>query len=135
MKKIFGFLTIISLTAAAQETVLPAPKQTGTTVITNATVHVGNGTVHNNASIVITDGKITAVGPNVTVPAGATTVNAQGKHVYPGLILPVSRIELGLGVRGGVPEGRPRSADRLGYLPRRPAQATGRGRHSVRRRW
>ena len=34
----------------------------------------------------MTDGKIEAVGSKYTVPAGATTVNAKGKHVYPGLI-------------------------------------------------
>lgn len=96
MKKIFfGIPVILSLfTVNAQETVYPAPKHLGTTVITNATVHVGNGKVLNNASIVMTDGKITAVGTNLTAPAGATTVNAQGKHVYPGLILPTSSLGL-----------------------------------------
>lgn len=79
---------------SAQETVYPAPKQTGTTVITNATVHVGNGQVLENASVVITDGKIAAVGTNVTVPANATKVDAKGKHVYPGLILPTSSLGL-----------------------------------------
>jgi imidazolonepropionase-like amidohydrolase len=96
MKKIF--LSIISFgilaTAFAQETVYPAPKQTGSTVIMNATVHVGNGQVLNNASIVITNGKIAAVGANVAIPAGAVQVNAQGKHVYPGLILPISNLGL-----------------------------------------
>ena len=62
----------------AQETVYPAPKQVGSTVITNATVHVGNGQVLNNATIVITDGKIAAVGNNVSIPPGSTQVNAAG---------------------------------------------------------
>ncbi len=96
MKKIF--LSIASLCFLlhinAQETVYPAPAQKGSTVITNATVHVGNGQVLQNASVVITDGKIAAVGTNVTAPAGATTVNAEGKHVYPGLILPASNLGL-----------------------------------------
>jgi imidazolonepropionase-like amidohydrolase len=86
----FCFLMAVN----AQETVYPAPKQSGSTVITNATVHVGNGQVLEKASIVITNGKIAAVGTNVTVPAGATTVNAEGKHVYPGLILPVTNLGL-----------------------------------------
>ncbi|MGV3656562.1 MAG: amidohydrolase family protein, partial [Chitinophagaceae bacterium] len=77
-----------------QETVYPAPAQKGSTVITNATVHVGNGQVLQNASVVITDGKIAAVGTNVSAPAGATTINAEGKHVYPGLILPASNLGL-----------------------------------------
>jgi imidazolonepropionase-like amidohydrolase len=96
MKKIFIYLTslVCFLNASAQETVYPAPKQTGTTVIKGGTVHVGNGQVIENATVVITDGKITAVGANIQTPAGATVVNAEGKHVYPGLILPVSSLGL-----------------------------------------
>jgi imidazolonepropionase-like amidohydrolase len=96
MKRIlFSIASLCFLLAVkAQETVYPTPPQKGTTVITNATVHVGNGQVLEKATIVITDGKIAAVGTNVTVPAGATTVNAEGKHVYPGLILPVSNLGL-----------------------------------------
>ncbi|HEX2608423.1 MAG TPA: amidohydrolase, partial [Flavisolibacter sp.] len=80
------FCSLIRL--QAQETVYPAPKQAQPVVITNATVHVGNGQVLNNASIVIVNGKITQVGTSVTPPSGAQTVDAAGKHVYPGLILP-----------------------------------------------
>ena len=96
MKKIFlsFFALSLFLGSRAQENVYPAPKQVGTTVITNATVHVGNGQVLNNASVVINDGKIAAVGSNIATPANATVVNAQGKHVYPGLILPVSNLGL-----------------------------------------
>jgi imidazolonepropionase-like amidohydrolase len=89
----FIFLSIISK-IYGQENVYPAPAQTQAVVITNATVHTGNGQVLQNASVLIDKGKITAVGTNVNAPAGATTINAQGKHVYPGLIL--SRSNLGL---------------------------------------
>lgn len=85
-----GFLVI----ANAQETVLPTQPHKGTTVITNATVHTGNGKILENTSIVITDGKITAVGNNVAIPANATKVDAKGKQVYPGLMLPVSSLGL-----------------------------------------
>ncbi|HUC79570.1 MAG TPA: amidohydrolase family protein [Flavisolibacter sp.] len=96
MKKIFlSFATICFLVAAkAQENMAPAPKQAQPIVVTGATVHVGNGQVLNNASVVVVDGKITAVGTNVTPPAGARTINAQGKHVYPGLILSSSNLGL-----------------------------------------
>ncbi len=47
-----------------------------------------------NASIVIVDGKITAIGTNVSVPAGSEMVDAKGKHVYPGIILPASSLGL-----------------------------------------
>ena len=88
------FIFACAATVLAQDDVYPAPKQTGTTVITNATVHVGNGQVLENASVVITNGKIAAVGSNVTPPAGATTINAQGKQVYPGLILSATNLGL-----------------------------------------
>jgi imidazolonepropionase-like amidohydrolase len=96
MKKILlSFATVCFLmTARSQETIIPAPKQVQPVVITGATVHVGNGQVMNNATIVMTSGKITAVGTNVAAPAGAKTVNAQGKHVYPGLILSSSNLGL-----------------------------------------
>jgi imidazolonepropionase-like amidohydrolase len=96
MKKIFlSFATICFLmTARSQETVYPAGKQTQPIVIMNATVHVGNGQVLNNASVVIVEGKITQVGASITAPANAKTINAQGKHVYPGLILANSNLGL-----------------------------------------
>jgi len=95
MKKIFfSILSFCFLAANAQETVYPAPKQTQPIAITGATVHVGNGQVLNNATVVMVDGKITAVGTNVNIPAGAQRIDATGKHVYPGLIL--SSTNLGL---------------------------------------
>lgn len=95
MKKMITFLlAIASLAAFAQENVYPAPKQSRPVAVTGATVHVGNGQVIENATLVMTEGKITAVGSNVTIPAGAEVINAVGKHVYPGLILPVSNLGL-----------------------------------------
>jgi imidazolonepropionase-like amidohydrolase len=95
MKKLLLPIALFFLNAInAQESVYPAPKQTGTTVISNATIHTGTGETIENGTLVITDGKIVSVGKNASVPAGATTINAQGKHVYPGLILPVSNLGL-----------------------------------------
>jgi imidazolonepropionase-like amidohydrolase len=96
MKKKLFFIGIlmISIITNSQETVYPAPKQTGTITITNATIHIGNGQVLNNASIEIRDGKITQVGTAINSSPGATVINAQGKHVYPGLILPISSLGL-----------------------------------------
>jgi imidazolonepropionase-like amidohydrolase len=96
MKKIIfcSLLTAFSAMAFCQSTVLPTAPQKGITVITNATVHNGNGKTIENATIVITDGKITAVGNNIPTPANAIVVDAKGKQVYPGLILPVSNLGL-----------------------------------------
>lgn len=78
----------------AQSNVLPAPPQKGPIAIKNATVHTGDGTVIENATIIIENGKITAVGKDVAIPAGADVTDAAGKQVYPGLVLPVSSLGL-----------------------------------------
>ena len=96
MKKILlNLLTLIAVVSInAQETVYPAKKQEGPVFIMNGTVHVGNGQVLNNTSIEIKDGKITAIGNNITPSTGATVADAKGKHVYPGLILANSNLGL-----------------------------------------
>lgn len=106
MKKIISTFSLFLLAAGittAQETVYPAKENKGPIYITNGTVHVGNGTVIENATIEINNGKIVTVGTNVTAPAsGATVVDAKGKQVYPGLILSSTDLglkEIGAGVR------------------------------------
>lgn len=66
-----------------------------TTAITGATVHtVGpNGSIE-NATVVFADGRIVAVGDNVSVPAGATVIDAAGKIVTPGLFTPIGSLGL-----------------------------------------
>ena len=54
--------------------------------IRNATlVTVTNGTIA-NGTIVLRDGKIAALGPNVPIPPGADVVDATGRFVSPGII-------------------------------------------------
>jgi imidazolonepropionase-like amidohydrolase len=95
-KSIIYFLSCLAIgtTLQAQESVYPAKKQDGPVYILNGTVHVGNGQVLNNTSIEIKDGKITAIGSNITPAAGSTVADAKGKHVYPGLILANSNLGL-----------------------------------------
>ncbi|MBI1796970.1 MAG: amidohydrolase family protein [Candidatus Eisenbacteria bacterium] len=57
-----------------------------TIALTGATVHTVSGPTLDNATVVMTDGKIAAVGKNVTPPAGAKVVSCAGKHIYPGMI-------------------------------------------------
>jgi imidazolonepropionase-like amidohydrolase len=103
MKKIFFIIQTIFLfgIAKAQDNVYPTPAQKGTFYITNATIHVGNGTVINNGIIKITDGKIVQVGTGIS--ASGDIIDAKGKQVYPGLILPESDLglkEIANAVRG-----------------------------------
>jgi imidazolonepropionase-like amidohydrolase len=97
MKRIFFLIIVstISIAIYAQSNVLPAPPQKGVMYIKNATIHVGNGTVIENGVIQIRDGKIEKVGKDITMPAGdLNVVDAKGKQVYPGIILPVSSLGL-----------------------------------------
>lgn len=101
-KILIASLALLTGTVSAQETIYPAAAQKGVTVITHATIHVGNGTVLNDAAVSFENGKITGVG-NINIPSGANVIDATGKQIYPGLILPSSDLglrEISSGVRG-----------------------------------
>ncbi len=95
MKKIIFYIICILAFAnvSAQETILPATAQKETIALTNATIHVGNGQVINNGTVVLKDGKITEAGANAST-AGARIIDCKGKHIYPGLILAASQLGL-----------------------------------------
>lgn len=85
----------LSLSVIAQETVYPAKENNGVTFIKNAIIHTGNGKVIENGTIKINNGKIEEVGTDIVMPENNTNVvDAKGKHVYPGLILPVTNLGL-----------------------------------------
>ena len=54
--------------------------------LTNATVHTEPGKTIYNGTIVIRDGLIVAVGKNVKIPAQATAIKMNEKHIYAGFI-------------------------------------------------
>ncbi len=73
----------------------------GVLAITNATIHPITAATIQRGTIVISGGKIQAVGANVQVPAGAKVIDAAGGHVYPGFINARTTIGIGEpGVRG-----------------------------------
>ncbi len=96
MRKIYLSILLLGIMigAKSQSNILPAPAQKTVIAIKNATVHTGDGTVIENATIVIENGKITAVGKDAKIPAGAEVTDANGKQVYPGLVLPTSNLGL-----------------------------------------
>lgn len=107
MKKTFlhiGLLLLLTGAVKAQDDVYPAKEYKGKLFITNGTIHIGNGQVVENGTIEVENGKIVRVGQNIPVPAGDVKVfSAQGKQVYPGLILPITDLglkEIANGVRG-----------------------------------
>jgi imidazolonepropionase-like amidohydrolase len=73
----------------------------GTFVIRGGTVVPVTGPRIPNGTVVLQNGRITAVGASVQAPAGATEINATGMFVYPGLIN--AGTNMGLTEMGGVP--------------------------------
>ena len=57
-----------------------------TIAITGGTVFPVSGPKIDGGTVVITNGRITAVGKNVAIPAGAERIDATGKWVTPGFI-------------------------------------------------
>lgn len=87
MKNLLLFISILFTTISfSQSNVLPAPAQTQTIALTHATIHVGNGDVINDGTIVFSGGKIVSVNASAA-PSDAKVIDCSGKQIYPGLIL------------------------------------------------
>ena len=62
------------------------PMPSRPTAVVGAAVFTGTGALIENGVVLVKDGRIEAVGPNLPVPAGYETVDGRGKWVTPGLI-------------------------------------------------
>lgn len=86
-------ITLCTTFGFAQQT--PASKQSQPIAITGATAHLGNGEVIANSLIIFKDGKLTTVSSGSQMElSGMEVINASGKHVYPGFIVPSSTLGL-----------------------------------------
>lgn len=91
MKKSLLFLVFLGLCFGlhAQET-FPyngvADERPGCFAFVNATIHQDYQRVLENATLVIREGKITALGQNVQIPADAVQIDLDGKFLYPAFI-------------------------------------------------
>jgi len=64
------------------------------TAITHAKIFTLAGAPIEDGTVVIHDGKIAAVGANVSIPDGAKVIDAKGLQVYPGLFDPITQMGL-----------------------------------------
>ncbi|MBK9761414.1 MAG: amidohydrolase family protein [Flavobacteriales bacterium] len=78
----------------------PATKLGVITAFVHATVHPSAGEVLTDATILVLDDRIVAVGERVTVPAGAVQYDLKGLHVWPGLVEPYSDFGMPKAERG-----------------------------------
>ena len=89
---------LLALPAQAQK----QPGYQGPFALTNAQIIVAPGDTLDDGTVVIRDDSIAAVGPNVSVPSNAQTIDLAGQRVYPGFI--DSGTHLGLAEVGSLPE-------------------------------
>ena len=79
--------------------------RSGTFAIVGAKIVTVSGAVIENGTVVIQNGKITAVGPGTSVPSGAERIDGKGLSVYPGMIdssTSMGLSEIGQGVNASV---------------------------------
>jgi imidazolonepropionase-like amidohydrolase len=95
-------LTLIVPTALPPSRLTAQP---GAIAFTGATVYPVSGPRIPNGTVLIQDGRITAVGANVAIPAGATRVDAAGKWITPGFIHANANAGLGVSGLGAFQEG------------------------------
>ena len=75
---------------AQQPAAKPAARSAPATLIKNATIlTVTKGTME-NSDILLQNGKIAAIGKNLTAPSGAEVIDGTGKFITPGIIDPHS---------------------------------------------
>jgi imidazolonepropionase-like amidohydrolase len=99
MKKLIYTLLIALLVwnASIAQTPVPAKPQSKPIVLMGAMAHLGNGQVIQNSIIAFDKGKLTIVADATVTKmdlSGYEVIDASGKHVYPGFILPNSQVGL-----------------------------------------
>ena len=99
MKKLLYtlFAAILIINSAAAQTPVPAKPQVKPIALTGGVAHIGNGQVIQNSLITFDKGKLTGVADASVVKmdlSGFEVININGKHVYPGFILPNSQVGL-----------------------------------------
>ena len=86
----------LTLMGFSQTNNIPAPPQSQGIALVGATLHLGNGTVIEQGTVVFDGGKITAVGTSseVSIPEGFQIFELQGREIYPGFFLPATNMGL-----------------------------------------
>jgi imidazolonepropionase-like amidohydrolase len=81
---------------------VPAPAQDGPVALVGGNIHLESGTVIQAGTLLFENGRIVALGTEVSVPGHARRIDVSGKEVYPGLIL--GRTTIGLSEIGRLSE-------------------------------
>ena len=94
MNKLRYILIFLMVLSAGWGYAQSVPGETGVYALTNARVETITNGVVENATIVLRNGTIEALGANVSVPVDAEVIDCSGKTVYPGMIDAGTRLGL-----------------------------------------
>ena len=98
MKTLFNILLVaMTVQVVCAQVPVPAQPQQKPVMLIGATVHTASGQTISNGAVAFDKGKITYVGAAASAPAdrsGYEVLNVSGKHVYPGFLIPNSRLGL-----------------------------------------
>jgi len=86
-------IVVLALPAVAHD-YAPAPPQKAPVLLRGGTVYTVSGGVLEGADVLFENGKITALGMNISPPEGTEVIDVSGKSVYPGLIAPATVLGL-----------------------------------------
>ena len=84
----------LSSAQALAHDMVPGKAADGPLLLTGLTIHTVTDGVKADSDVLIVDGKIAAVGQNLSAPQGATVLALDGKHLYPGLIALANQLGL-----------------------------------------
>ncbi|MEL6864941.1 MAG: amidohydrolase family protein [Bacteroidota bacterium] len=89
-KSLFILLSLLLLNSIVAQETFPKngvyDKRDGWYAFTNATIYTQYNQKLENASLVIYQGKVQAVGQNIAIPEGAVIIDLEGKYIYPSFI-------------------------------------------------
>lgn len=85
---------LVGVIGAAASPVVPATRPAPLLLLKGATIHTVSGAVIDKADLLVSDGKIAAIGTDLAAPAGVEVIDLTGQHVYPGFISANSQLGL-----------------------------------------
>ncbi len=102
---LIALVAILAAGVAGAQAAHPQAQAQPTYAITGGKVFPISGPPIEGATVVIRDGKISAVGKGVPIPSGAKIIDAKGLNVYPGMFNAITEMginEIGEGAPGSV---------------------------------
>ena len=93
-KSVWALLVASATLPAMAHDIVPGAKQSAPILLKGGTLHTATQGVLENSDLLMVDGKIAAIGSNLTAPADAKVIDVTGKHLYPGLIALANQLGL-----------------------------------------